>query len=77
MRNEDDPFDLEKFRLSPEDVKAYAGKTTPRSAPRRQEFTIVPRAWSDRLKAARRTSTFKVALHLLFQIGRTADDPSP
>jgi hypothetical protein len=29
MKSEDDPFnDLEKFRLKPEDVRAYAGKAT-------------------------------------------------
>jgi hypothetical protein len=69
MKNKNDPFDLEKFRLSPEDMKAYAGKAAPRSArrPASRQFTIVPRAWSDRLEAARYASTYKLALHLLHQ----------
>jgi hypothetical protein len=63
----DDPFDLEKFRLRPEDLKAYTGKAA--AAPRaRHQFTIVPRSWSDRLAAARHVGTYKFALHLLHQI---------
>jgi hypothetical protein len=71
MKTEDDPFDLEKFRLKPEDVKGYAGTATaPRARGRRRDqFTIVPKSWSDQLKAARYSigNTYRLALHLLYQ----------
>jgi hypothetical protein len=67
MKHEDDPFDLEKLRLNPEDVKDYTGKATPRSRPRRRSsFTIILETWSDRLKAARHIGTYKLAVHLLY-----------
>src|SRR5262245_61200597 len=78
MDKHDDPFDLEKFRLSPEDVKAYAGKA---AAPTRRrsgrEFTIVPRSWSDRLKGAgaRHVNAYKLAVYLLYQYWRTSGQP--
>src|SRR5262245_66481226 len=64
---EDDPFDLEKFRIKPEDLQAYADKAAAPRARARRQFTIVPRSWSDRLAAARHASTLKLALHLLYQ----------
>jgi hypothetical protein len=69
VKNEDDPFDLEKLRLNSEDVKAYAeARSVPRARwPSGRQFTMVPRAWSDRLTAARYASTLKLALHLLHQ----------
>ena len=78
MKNEDDPFDLEKLRLNPEDVNAYADKARAAPSARRpsvRQFTMVPRAWSDRLTAARRVSTFKVALHLLCQHWKNGGRP--
>jgi hypothetical protein len=66
MKHEDDPFDLEKLRLKPEDVQSYAGKA--RAAPQRpsnRHFTIVPKTWSDQLQAARYIGTYKLAVHLL------------
>jgi hypothetical protein len=70
----DDPFDLEKFRLRPEDLKAYTGKAA--AAPRaRHQFTIVPRSWSDRLAAARHVGTYKFALHLLHQYWKNGGRP--
>jgi len=72
----DDPFDLEKFRLHPEDVKAYAGKTTASHGRRRQhQFTIIPHNWSDQLKTARYISTFKIAHHLLYQHWKAGGRP--
>jgi hypothetical protein len=73
MKAEDDPFDLEKFRLRPEDLQGYAGTAAaPRARGRRRDqFTIVPKSWSDQLKAARYISTFKVAHHLLYQHWKT------
>jgi hypothetical protein len=75
MKHEDDAFDVEKLRLRPEDAKDFTGKVTPRPARRRTDFTIIPRAWSDRLDAARHTSTFKIALRLLHQHWKNGGQP--
>jgi len=74
MAKDDDPFDLEKFRLSPEDMKTYASKA---AAPRvaRRQFTIIPHSWSNQLKAARYISTFKIAHHLLYQHWKNGGRP--
>ena len=69
----DDPFDLEKFRLSPEDVKAYADKAAPARRRSGREFTIVPRSWSDRLKGARLATTYKLAVYLLYHHWKTGN----
>jgi len=65
----EDDFDVEKLRLRPEDIAAYVGKAgaaAPR-ARRQDQFVIVPIAWADQLKAARYTSTYRLALDLLHQ----------
>jgi hypothetical protein len=81
MKSEDDPFnDLEKFRLKPEDVKAYAGKAAPRgrqARPVENQFTKVPRSWSNRLETTRNASTYKLALRLLYQHWKTGGRPIP
>jgi hypothetical protein len=70
--DKDDPFDLEKFRLRPEDIAAYVGKADAAAPARRQDrFVIVPMAWSDRLKGARHVNTYKLAVYLLYQYWRT------
>jgi hypothetical protein len=58
MKAEDDPFDLEKFRLRPEDLQGYAGTAAaPRARGRRRDqFIIVPKSWSDQLKSRLRTT---------------------
>jgi len=70
---EDDPFDLEKLRLRPEDVKAYAGETGEKWAVvplkvrrRRQHFVKVPWVWVERLAEARLIATYRVALLVLY-----------
>jgi len=64
----EDDFDVEKLRLRPEDIAAYVGKAGAAARPRRQDqFVIVPMAWADQLKAARYTSTYRLALDLLHQ----------
>jgi hypothetical protein len=45
VKNEDDPFDLEKLRLNPEDVRAYVDKARAAPSARRpsgRQFTMVP-----------------------------------
>jgi hypothetical protein len=65
----EDDFDLEKLRLRPEDIAAYAGKagTAAARARRQDRFVIVPATWADRLAAAHKASTFKLALYLLYR----------
>jgi hypothetical protein len=67
-----DPFDPTNLGLSQELVARQAPLTDPAragAAPKRQrrEFVIVPMAWKDRLAGAVHASTFKLALHLLYQ----------
>ena len=69
----EDDFDVEKLRLRPEDIQAYVGKAGAALPARRQDqFTIVPRSWSDRLKNARHLNTYKLAVYLLYQYWRTS-----
>jgi len=76
--DKDDPFDLEKFRLRPEDLKGYVGKAAAAPHARRQDrFIIVPVPWADRLAAARHASTLKLALHLLHQHWKNGGQPVP
>jgi len=76
--DKDDLFDLEKFRLGPEDLKAYVGKAAATArARRRDRFIIVPGTWADRLAAARHASTLKLALHLLHQHWKNGGQPVP
>ena len=46
-----------------------------REAKRRRQFVKVPLDWVDRLEAAKRISTYRVALYLLRQHFRTAGRP--
>jgi len=73
----DDPFDLEKLRLTQDDVKTYAGKAAPARRRPGRDFTIVPRSWSDRLKSAgaRHVNAYKLAMYLLYQHWRTGGRP--
>jgi hypothetical protein len=65
-------LDLEKFLL-PEEVEPYkarAGakaKTSALAKRRKKQFIMVPLTWWDQLQTAKRASTLKVALYLLFQ----------
>jgi hypothetical protein len=65
MKHEDDPIDVEKLRLQPEDVQAYAGKAAPRR--KKAGWIKVPLSWATELEAARLASTPKVAHRLLRQ----------
>jgi hypothetical protein len=67
-------FRLDDIRLDTTSAEFAAppGASPPgagaRSTPkRRQRFTIVPQAWSERLREARHLSTYRVALFLLYR----------
>jgi hypothetical protein len=61
-----DPFDLDELRIDPADPSLRPKGTTPRPKWRKQ-FIRVPWAWVDRLKDARHTCTYRVALYLLYE----------
>jgi hypothetical protein len=82
MTIEDDPFDLEKLRLRPENVRAYtdgAGEkwaTVPlKLQRRRRQFVKVPWTWIERLANTRQAATFKVALYVLHKNWRSGGKP--
>jgi hypothetical protein len=72
---DDDPFDLENFRLEPEfaaTLAAAAGKREKaRSKRSREQFVMVPWFWVERLKRARHTATYRVAHYVLYQHWKT------
>ena len=70
----DDPFDdMDALRL-PEELQALPGPrgTATKQRPR---FIRFPYEWAERLKAARRISTYRVALHLLYRDYKTGGRP--
>jgi len=48
MKIDDDPFDLAKLRLPPEQVQTTT-RTPRRIEKRRQQFTMLPGSWYDKL----------------------------
>jgi hypothetical protein len=56
---------LDRLRL-PDVPGAAPGPVTTNTKQRHQQFVKFPRAWVDRLQRASYTSTYRVALHLLF-----------
>jgi hypothetical protein len=75
MRDED-AFDPEKFRITPEQqatLGAATSKSKAKPKPRRQDkFVQVPQIWIEQLCTIRaHASTYRVALHLLHEAWRT------
>jgi hypothetical protein len=59
-----DPYDLANLRLPPEaEQRVTPGKVRER----REQFVMVPQWWVERLVKARRISTYRVALHVLYR----------
>ena len=76
MKNEDDPFNLDNLRLTPEAAAAMgraAAAKPARAQPKRQrqQFVMVPWWWVERLKAARHVATYRVALYVLYRHWKT------
>jgi hypothetical protein len=64
-----DPFDLKNLRL-PERLiltPGAAAKAEQIAKRRQNQFVRFPLSWADKLRAARRIATYRVALHLLFR----------
>jgi hypothetical protein len=65
-REDADQAMLDRLRLP--DVPGTAPRpVATNTKERHQQFVKFPRAWVDRLRTARYTSTYRVALHLLFR----------
>jgi hypothetical protein len=65
---EEDPFDLDKLRASPEIVEAQRQKVAERRAirpPKSTVFIKVPQQWVKCLAKAHHIATYRVLLHLL------------
>jgi hypothetical protein len=79
----DDPFaDLTNLRLTPEMAaameRAAAAKQAEAQSKRKRSgepFTKFPHSWEARLLQAKRISTYRVALHLLYLHWRTSGRP--
>ena len=61
-----DPFDPEKLRM-PVDVRVLSTVSEAKAERRRQQFVQVPLSWIDALRPAHYTSTYRVALYLLYR----------
>jgi hypothetical protein len=67
MRDEDD-FDAERFRLTPEQQAELGAKPKPKRGRQRGSFVQVPELWRTQLCAIRaHGSTYRVAMHLLHE----------
>ena len=67
-----DPIDIEALRIDPADptfVPRGAGKT--RGKKWEKQFILFPWSWLDRLKAAGRGATWRLALILVYEYWRT------
>jgi hypothetical protein len=76
VRHDDDPFDLDNLRLTPEATaamgRAAAAKQAREPSKRqRQQFVMVPWWWVERLKDARHVANFRVALYVLYRHWKT------
>jgi hypothetical protein len=71
-----DPFDLEHIRVSSERVAELTKSTRP-AKPRkwRRHYVRVPWQWAERLQEAKRVSTYRLALVLVYEHWRTGGQP--
>ena len=68
--DDQDPFDLESLRVDPERVRQ---PVKPKKW--RRQFVRVPWPWVERLRKAKRVSTYRLALVLLYEHWRTGGRP--
>ena len=72
-----DVFDLDAFRIDPNDphlVPKKAGEPQPKKI-RRRQFAIVPRIWMLQLRSAKKVTTYRLALLLLYEHWRNGRQP--
>jgi hypothetical protein len=73
--DEDDPFDIEKFRVPEGVLVPDSFIAVKKKQRRRQQFIMVPYSWMEALREARHTSTFRVALYLLYRHWKDRGEP--
>jgi hypothetical protein len=67
------PIDLEGILLNAEQINRLQARKQRKAW--RREYVRVPWAWVERLQAARRVSTYRLALLLLYEHWRTGGQP--
>ena len=67
MTRKTDPLHLDNLRLPPEMVRERWAVVPKKIQKQRQHFVKVPWPWVERLRAAKNTATYRVALYLLYQ----------
>ncbi len=72
MKN--DPFDLTKLRVGPDQIAERLAAVPRKIDKRRQQFIKVPMTWYERLRGAD-GQTYRVVLYLLYLHWKTNGDP--
>jgi hypothetical protein len=67
VTSDDNPFDLDNLRVSPESVGERAASMPKRIRRRRQQFVKFPRAWVDAITRNSRDKILAVVWHLLHE----------
>ena len=69
--NQDDPYDFNKLRVGVQS----ANRKRPKPKSWRRQYVRVPWEWVEQLQSARRVSTYRLALVLLYEDWRTGGKP--
>ena len=62
-----DPFDVDALRIDPTDPRMAGRGAKARKARWERKFVQFPWLWAERLKTTNRGSTYRLALHLLYE----------
>jgi hypothetical protein len=68
----DDPFDLDRLRVDPAQFPSKLGKPAKQW---RRQYVQFPWAWIDRLQAAKRVSTWRLAVWIVYEHWRSGGQP--
>jgi hypothetical protein len=67
-----DPFDLDLLRVDPAQFKGKPGKPTKKW---RRQYVQLPWTWIERLQAAKRVSTWRLAVWIIYEHWRSGGQP--
>jgi hypothetical protein len=72
----DDGFNLDELRLTPEFIKTAKPKVSdgPRPRKRKRDFVMVPWGWVERLQSSRSAETYRLAIYLLHEQWRSSGE---
>jgi hypothetical protein len=70
-----DPFDVDALRIDPADPRLARHRAKARKAKWERKFVQFPWLWAERLQATNRGSTYRLALHLLYEHWRNGGRP--